>query len=225
MRNKSLNIDILSDKLRALISLPNRNEEEILNLIKKEFINLSDKDIMKIYLLLDSTINNIETEKIEIVTTTPISFNLNTRKTYPVIEELIQSAKKHIVITGYSITEYIDDILQMLNNKGKQGVKIELYLNDYEQTKGRLDTIIHSNRNYFIVYKYTGKKDDEMSSLHAKTIVVDGYKMLISSANLSYHGMVGNIEVGVLIESQKKCQQVLNIYKELKSEKIFTTHK
>lgn len=42
-----------------------------------------------------------------------------------------------------------------------------------------------------------------MSALHAKVLSIDGEKTLISSANLSYHGMSGNIELGSLIYSNK----------------------
>ena len=39
-----------------------------------------------------------------------------------------------------------------------------------------------------------------MSALHAKAIIVDGYTLLTTSANLSYHGLTGNIELGLLVE-------------------------
>lgn len=40
-----------------------------------------------------------------------------------------------------------------------------------------------------------------MTVLHAKVIGVDGQKTLKTSANLSYHGQEGNIELETLIES------------------------
>lgn len=42
-----------------------------------------------------------------------------------------------------------------------------------------------------------------MSALHAKVICVDQQKTLITSANLSYHGQEGNIELGTIIDSGK----------------------
>ena len=38
------------------------------------------------------------------------------------------------------------------------------------------------------------------SSLHAKCVVVDGLRALVSSANFTQRGQERNIEVGVLIE-------------------------
>ena len=52
-------------------------------------------------------------------------------------------------------------------------------------------------------------------------IVVDGVTSLVSSANLSYHGMQGNIEMGVLVTSSDKAQMIIEVLKELKRMKIF----
>ena len=43
----------------------------------------------------------------------------------------------------------------------------------------------------------------KMAALHAKLLVSDAKKSLVSSANLSYHGMQGNVEMGFLIESSE----------------------
>lgn len=225
MRNKSIKIDILADELKNLISNPNNDFKQTLELIKSNFPNLDEDNLNKVNLLVHSLVENNEKGNIEIVTTMPVSFNTKTRRTYPVIEELISKASKHIVITGYAISEHFDEMMEILNIKSKQGVMVELFINDYEKVKVHLDKIEHSNKNFFRVYKFIEKEEDEMASLHAKTVIVDGEKMLISSANLSYHGMVGNIEVGVLVESKQKCRHILNVYNELIREKIFIVQK
>ena len=47
-----------------------------------------------------------------------------------------------------------------------------------------------------------------------KLIVSDVKKALVSSANLSYHGMQGNVEMGFLIESHDKAKQIEEVMKE-----------
>lgn len=190
-------------------------------MIKKEFPNLCIEDLEKVAMLIDSLVNNQNIDKVEIVSTIPTSFQTNNRKTYPVIEEMISNAQNHIVLTGYSISDHFEEMLYLINTKSKQGVLVEFFVNDYEQIKVHLQKIEHSNRNFFRVYRYSGIDDDKMAALHAKTIIVDGQKMLVSSANLSYHGMVSNIEIGILVTSDKKSQQVLNIFSELKRIKKF----
>lgn len=224
MRNKSIKIDILADDLKNLMSNPNNDVEQTLELLKSNFLNLDEDDLNKVNSLVHSLVENNEKENIEIVTTTPVSFNTKTRRTYPVIEELISKATKHIVITGYAISEHFDEIMEILNVKSKQGVMVELFINDYEKVKTHLDKIEHSNKNFFRVYKFIEKEEDKMASLHAKTVIVDREKALISSANLSYHGMVSNIEIGVLVESKEKVQQILDIYQMLIKNKTFKIH-
>lgn len=51
-----------------------------------------------------------------------------------------------------------------------------------------------------------------MAALHAKVISVDGQRTLITSANLSYHGQEGNIELGTLIESVKTAKEVEDLF-------------
>ena len=41
-----------------------------------------------------------------------------------------------------------------------------------------------------------GDDDDQIAKLHAKVIVVDRRDLLITSANLTGHGMSGNLELG-----------------------------
>ena len=60
-----------------------------------------------------------------------------------------------------------------------------------------------------------------MSALHAKVISVDNYKTLISSANMSYHGMEANIEIGCLIQSQQIAKKIREVFDKLIFKKIF----
>lgn len=60
-----------------------------------------------------------------------------------------------------------------------------------------------------------------MAALHAKMLVIDREKMIISSANLSYHGMSGNIEIGTLIQSAKIGREIEDLFKNLVFQKIF----
>ena len=55
-----------------------------------------------------------------------------------------------------------------------------------------------------------------MAALHTKVISVDQEKKtLITSANLSYHGQEGNIELGTLVESKELAKQVDDLFTHL----------
>ena len=62
-------------------------------------------------------------------------------------------------------------------------------------------------------------------ALHEKLIVSNVKKSLVSSANLSYHGMQGNIEMGFLIESLDKAKQIEEVMKEMVRMKMFGKYK
>ena len=61
----------------------------------------------------------------------------------------------------------------------------------------------------------------KMSALHAKVISVDQTDTLITSANLSYHGQEGNIELGARIHSKELAKQVEDIFTSLVFKRIF----
>lgn len=221
MRNQSLAIDVLADELTSMLS-SSLDSSTAIRAIKKELPSLSDVDALKVCQLACALSSKDKIEDVEIVATTPVSFLAKARKTHPVINEMISKATKNILLTGYAISDHFEEMLNQINNKSKQGVVVELFVNNYESVKPVLNNIEHTNRRFFKVYEYTGKTDDKMAALHAKTIVVDGAKILISSANLSYHGLEGNIEIGALILSQDKAAQVQSIFSDLKRQKIFT---
>ena len=60
-----------------------------------------------------------------------------------------------------------------------------------------------------------------MSALHAKVISVDEIETFITSANLSYHGQEGNVELGTLIRSEKYAKQVKDVFTQLVFNKTF----
>ena len=61
-----------------------------------------------------------------------------------------------------------------------------------------------------------------MAALHAKVISVDQRQTLITSANLSYHGQQGNIELGTLIESKQIAKQIDDVFTKLIFLKVFS---
>jgi phosphatidylserine/phosphatidylglycerophosphate/cardiolipin synthase-like enzyme len=222
MRNSSLRTDVLVDEIIEILS---NDEENIISLkekMKLNFSTLGDDKINELSMIIFRLNQKNKGEFVEIVSTTPISFRTKNRKTYPVLKEIISSAKNSITLTGYSISDHFEELLKLIYLKSKQGIMVELFLNDYNETKYLFKDLNIINKAFFKVFNYSGVDGDDMASLHAKTLIVDEQKVFISSANLSYHGMVSNIEIGVLIDSKIKALQVLDIFKELKRTKKFT---
>ncbi len=189
--------------------------------IKDKFPSLSEDEIYNVIQMAISLYNYKVQESVELVITAPNSFKLKALKTSIVVHELINNAQKSITLTGYSISDYFAELLEELLDKSRKGVYVNLYVNDFAGKQEQLDKLEVYKGRFLNIYDYN-KRADKMAALHAKIIVVDGHKTFISSSNLSYHGLEGNIEMGVLINSTKKACNVEELFKQLRTQKVFT---
>ena len=215
---------ISSEIIQAIEAFCVRNDSKVFGTVitnlKKEFPSLSDQEIWQIIGLCVNVYSGKEAEKAELAITAPISFKLKARKINEVITNMIQDSQKSITLTGYSLSDYFSEMIDLIISKSQQGIYVRLYLNDYEKHKTNLKRLMDLRTKHLRVFDYQ-KQDDEMAALHAKTIVVDEKELLVSSANLSYHGMKGNVEMGIRLVSEDKAKQVESLLKEMVGMKIF----
>lgn len=230
MRNGDINIALIVEtivnefELENILSSGNGYSKSFIE-IKKQFPNCSSEEIYKIIKIACDMYSYKKDEKSELILTAPNSFKLKVKKTRTAINELITSAQKSIILTGYSISDYFTEMLDVILDKSKKGIYVSLYINDVEKHKIQLDKLLLYAGKYIKIYNYNKNNDDKMAALHAKLIIVDNYKSFISSANLSYHGMEGNIEMGILLESEKKARDIEEIFKVLRVQKVFEKYK
>lgn len=227
MWDESLNIALLVESLISDIErqgerdLNEENFKKSFQSIKEMFPSMMENDILNIILLSINLYKKKVHEKIELVITAPNNFKLKALKTSIVVDELIKGAKKSITLTGYSISEYFSDYLDILVEKSRKGIYINLYINNFNNMQDQLDKLNIYKGKFLKIYNYN-KGSDKMAALHAKIIVVDGSKSFVSSSNLSYHGLEGNIEMGVLVDSSRKAAGLEELLRQLKIQKIFT---
>ena len=193
--------------------------EEITPIVHRIFPSVSEKDAEKVISMLISVIKSEKKEKIDLTITAPITSGIKVRQNQTIVKELLSSAEKSILITGYSMSEYFAELLDLIIQKSQRGILCQIYLNQAEKHI-YLDKLMRYKGRFLNVYDYQNS-EDKMAALHAKVICVDGYKSLISSANLSYHGLEGNIELGTVIESERIGKQLTDAFKELRFKKIF----
>lgn len=226
MWDRSIGIDLLVETMvnefeqNSLL----QTEEGFLNSIQKlkeRFPSCSEKEIIEIIQLALSMYSYKQEEKTELVITAPNSFKVVARKTRTVVEEMINNAERSITLTGYSISDYFADMLDIIIHKSTTGVYVTLYINNVEKHKEKIKRVIAYSGKFIKIYNYNKQNEDNMAALHAKLIVVDRKMSFISSANLSYHGMQGNIEMGVLIESKKKATEVEELLTTMRTLKVF----
>jgi len=225
MWDSNIRLELISSEIiQAIEAFCVRNDSKVFGTVisnlKKEFPSLSDQEMWQIIGLCVNVYGGKEAEKAELAITAPISFKLKARKINEVITNMIQDSQKSITLTGYSVSDYFSEMIDLIISKSQQGIYVRLYLNDYEKHKTNLKRLMDLRTKHLRVFDYQ-KQDDEMAALHAKTIVVDEKELLVSSANLSYHGMQGNVEMGIRLVSEDKAKQVESLLKEMVGMKVF----
>lgn len=226
MWNSSIKIDyiagLIADALdNYSVNGVNASFTKVIVELKEHFPNCSDEEITDIINLCMQLYSAKKTERADLVLTAPDSFRVKALRTMETLQNLIEGTEKSLTITGYSISDYFADMLDVIIRKSQQGVYVRLYVNDMEKQKSALDRLMAYKSRFLQVYEYHKQEDDKMAALHAKLLVSDAKKSLVSSANLSYHGMQGNVEMGFLIESPEKAKQIEEVMKEMVRMKVF----
>ena len=215
MSTGSISLDILLNQIQEdAITKSN----EAVEAIKARYPKLTEKEAQEIHSLVlgASTEDGISAS---LVVTAPPSFAIKEKSTKVVVEELLESAKSSILITGYSLSDYFGDLVDCIIRKSQEGVFVKFYVNHIEDQKS-FDKLCRYKGKFLKIYNYP-KQEDCMSALHAKVISVDGKETIITSANLSYHGQEGNIELGTHIVSRDIAKQVEDVFTRLLFEKVF----
>lgn len=216
MSTGKLNLDILLGKIAEDAVSGRKNA---VTAIKKQFPSLSEQEVADLYMMFLSALSDKDQEKTSLVTTAPPSFGIRARSTMNTMTNLLENANSSILITGYSLSDYFSDMVDCIIRKSQKGVFVKFFVNQIEN-QTHFDKLCRYKGKYLRIYNYP-QPDDKMSALHAKVVCIDQEKTLITSANLSYHGQEGNIELGALIESRKTAKQVEDLFTKLVFSKVF----
>ena len=215
MSTGSISLDILLNKiLTDAISGGN----ESIRAIQKRYPSLSEKEAHEILAMVSATAQSND-DSAELVVTAPPSFALKTKPTKVTVREMLMGARRSILITGYSLSDYFAELVDCVIQKSQEGVLVKFFVNDIESQKA-FDRLCCYKGKFLRIYNYP-KQEDKMSALHAKVISADQTDTLITSANLSYHGQEGNIELGARIHSKELAKQVEDIFTSLIFKRIF----
>lgn len=216
MSTGNINLDILLDEIqRDAIA----GTDDSVYAIRRRYPALTEKQAREIHALVTGAGKKEETTA-ELVVTAPPTFGLKTVVTKVVVDSMLKRAKKSILITGYSVSGYFNELIDCIIDKSQRGVTVKFYVNHIED-QSSFAKLRRYKGNFLKIYNYP-KQDDKMSALHAKVISIDKKETLITSANLSYHGQEGNIELGTHITSEDIAKQVDEIFTKLLFKKIFT---
>ena len=138
-------------------------------------------------------------EIIDLSWTGPVQFSVEGRTTPSIMEEMILNAKDSIIITGYSITDDVENFIRLLENT-IDNVEVIFVIHSDDKNKN-FETLsnLWKKEKKPKVYSRTPGSLDVYFKIHAKILVVDNFDLLVTSANLTWHGMSNNFEIGLRV--------------------------
>lgn len=217
MPSRNINSDILFNAIKE----DQENGTSVASgMLKQAFPRIDAETGDDISSLIAQAMQQDTSDKVSLVVTAPHSFSINARTTMNVVSSMIEGAESSILITGYSLSSYFADLVDTIIQKSQSGVFVKFFVNDID-SQDSFEKLLRYKGRFLKIYNYK-KQEDSMAALHAKVISVDQKKTLITSANLSYHGQQGNIELGMLAESKKIAKQLDDVFTKLIFAKEFT---
>lgn len=217
MSTGNLNLDFWLSKIKELSS---NRDDNVIEAVRKRYPSLSEHEAKDIGLLVRQAALAPEKNILaNLVLTAPPSFSVKAMSTKNTVKTMIENASASILITGYSLSEYFADLTEIIIRKSQTGRLVKFFVNDIEN-QSSFDKLCRNRGRFLKIYNYR-KQEDNMSALHAKVLSVDQRDTLITSANLSYHGQEGNIELGVRITSEEIAKQLDEIFTQLLFSNIF----
>ena len=150
-------------------------------------------------------VERLQRPEIEIVWTGPQADGPLVRPTAAVIEEMLRTVREagEILIVGYSLTAGYDSpmtgIIDLLGQASRRRAVVTVVLHRDEEARNRANLLDGWDPDPVKprLYTWDPPQDFPYTKLHAKVIVVDRLEALVTSANLTAHGLQANLELGL----------------------------
>jgi len=205
LSDSSLSLSVGALQLQHTLQLSTTDARPVVSLLRSwQRLQCSPESLVTALLAARATSVRMqaETPSIRLVWTGPISTTAPVRSTVGVLLDLIEKAQQEIIIVGYVITAAATIVFERLAAAQKRGVQVVLIGDRLEEKLDVLRTCWPQGQRWPALYSRAGTPADPRSALHAKLAIVDQRYMLVTSANLTYHGLAGNLEIGLEIEGR-----------------------
>ena len=144
---------------------------------------------------------------VEVAWTYPGIARPGLRTTGGVAREIVTQCKQTLLLVGYSVT--VDPALtglaaqtiEAIARAAERGVLVTAILHKDVNQQALLQAWRPGVRRPSI-FRWIDSERDEMAAIHAKLLVGDRVDALVTSANLTYHGLEGNLEMGLRVKGR-----------------------
>lgn len=132
----------------------------------------------------------------ELVATLPPETPGIARPTERVVREMIDRAEKEIILLGYELTDR--GLILLLAAAVSRGTDVIMICDRSRGVAERVLEVWPAETQRPKIF-YDRKRADvaPYASMHAKCLLVDNNDLLVTSANFTFHGLHGNIEIGI----------------------------
>ena len=144
--------------------------DDSLAMIKKRYPKLSEKEAEEIFLLLKSNCEDSRKEKSSLVVTAPPSFRIKSVSTKTAVRDILEHAKKSILITGYSLSDYFADSNDVIIRKSQSGVFTRFFINKIDE-QTNVEKLLRYKGKFLRIYNYPEVK--------AVYLISGGYDLLV----------------------------------------------
>ena len=129
----------------------------------------------------------------ELVATIPHGVPGIARTTDQVLQEMLRPPVGEVILLGYELTD--DEVLRLLLGVESAGANVIVIC---DRMRGTVERVLGLGLRRLRVFHDKERLHlPAYSSMHAKCLLVDGTDLLVTSPNFTFHGLHGNIEIGV----------------------------
>ena len=132
----------------------------------------------------------------ELVATLPPETPGIARPTERVVREMIDGATTEIILLGYELTDRT--LIGLLAAAAGRGASVIMIC---DRGRGAAQRVLDSwpprTPPPRIFHDRERAEGAPYASMHAKCLLIDGGDLLVTSANFTFHGLRGNVEIGV----------------------------
>ncbi|MEX2376390.1 MAG: phospholipase D-like domain-containing protein [Dehalococcoidia bacterium] len=132
----------------------------------------------------------------ELVATLPPGTPGIARPTKPVVREMVGRATSEVILLGYEFND--SSTVQLLGGAAARGADVVIICDRGRGAAARIrDAWPPRCRPPRLFHNREQANGAPYASMHAKCLLVDGEDFLVTSANFTFHGLHGNIEMGI----------------------------
>ena len=177
-------------------------------------------------------------DSVHLVMTGPIQSEAHHRDTKVVVTDLFRRADRSVLIAGYAVHQGKSIFRELaIRMDAIPSLNVRLFLNLTSEPRAVMEAKELESRfvrefsnshwptgyrlpEVFYDRRSINSSNNEVTSLHAKCVVIDERQLFISSANFTEAAQNRNIEMGVLMNSQLLATQATNFFTALIRDKV-----